>query len=43
MMDILSTEEIIKHANLEIPKRMKEIPFLFLLLLPLTFGSEMKT
>ena len=29
MMDILSTEEMIKHANFEIPKGMKKFHFYF--------------
>ena len=37
MTDILSTKEIIQCATLGIPKEMKKMQFLFLLLLALTF------
>ena len=42
-MDILSTKEIIKHGTFKWYSQVnKKIMFLFLLLLPLTFWSEMK-
>ena len=41
MTDILSTKEIIQRATFGIPKGIKK-EFLFLVLLALTFWSEMK-
>ena len=40
--DISSMKEIIRLVTLGIPKKIKKIQFLFLLLLTLTFRSEMK-
>ena len=42
MIDILSTKEVIKRATLGIPNGMNKMQFLFLLLIALTFCSEMK-
>ena len=39
-MDILRTKEIIKYVTLGIPKEMKKIQFLFLLLLLLTSDQK---